>query len=93
MAELEHRSGKKTSWQPFLKILQLAVNKILHKEEESGTKESLKEHFAELRKKSPDVFQSQKHKYDELVEQGKENKFEDEAIFFMFEAGVDAGNF
>ena len=93
MAEFEHRSGKKTSWQPFLKILQLAVNKILHKEEESGTKESLKENFVELRKKSPDVLQVQKDKYDALVAQGKEKEFENEAIFFMYEAGVDAGNF
>ena len=80
MAEFEHRSGKKTSWQPFLKILQLAINKILHNEEESSTKDILKEHFIKLRKESTDIFEAQKDKYDALLAQGKEREFEENHI-------------
>ena len=90
--ELEYGGGKPPS-QHFLKILRLAINKILHNEDDLSTKVLLKEHFIELRKISPDVFQNQKDKYDKLVEQGKENDFEDEAINFMHEAGVDVGKF
>ena len=90
--ELEYGGGK-PPLQPFLKILRLAINKILHNEDDLSTKVLLKEHFIELRKISPDVLQNQKDKYDKLVEQGKENDFEDEAINFMHEAGVDVGKF
>ena len=93
VANLEFRSGRKILVEPFLKILQLAVDKILHKENKSVTKDLLKEHFLEFKKKSPDLIQTQKDKYDALVEQGKKKEFEDQVIFFMYEAGVDLGKF
>ena len=92
MTDAEHRSGNKTSWQPFLDILQLAINKILHNED-SHTKDSMKENFAKLRKNSPNILRAEKEKYDALVEKGKEKEFEDETISFMYEAGVNAGKF
>ena len=79
--------------EPFLAMLQLAANKILHNPVESSTIEALKQTFSALRKKDPEVLQVQKDKYDGLVDHCKEKAFEDEAMMIMYEVGVDAGNF
>ena len=89
VANLEFRSGRKILVEPFLKILQLAITKILHNEDDSVNKDLLKEHFVESKNKS----QNQKEKYDALIEHAKKKEFEDPVIFFMFEAGVDLGKF
>ena len=91
MTDAEHRSGKKTSWQPFLDILHLAVNKILHKEDESSTKDSVKKAFLRIREFSPDLLRNQKAMYDKLVVKGIDKEFADEAMLYMYEAGVIAG--
>ena len=88
---MEHKSGKKTSWQPFLDILHLAVNKILHKEKESSNTDSVKKAFLRIREKSPDLLRNQKAKYDKLVVKGIDKEFEDEAKLYMYEAGINAG--
>ena len=86
-------TGKEVTPEPFLAMLQLAANKILHNPVESGTIETLKQNFKELRKKDPEVLQVQKDKYDRLVDHCKEKIFVDEAMMIMYEVGVDAGNF
>ena len=91
MADFEDGKRKKKSGQPYLEILKLAVNKILHNEGKNNAIDSLKEDFVKLRKKYPDVLQVQIYKYDALVKKVKEKEFEDEAMFSMYEAGVNAG--
>ena len=93
VSNFEYRIGKKTSRQPYLDILQLAIDKILHNEEETSPNNSLKERFVQLRKESPEDFRAQKAKYDALVEKGKEKELKDQEIYFMYEAGVNAGMF
>ena len=93
VADVQEKTGREMIPEPFLAMLQLAANKILHNPVESSTIEALKQNFKELRKKDPEVLQVQKDKYDGLVDHCKEQIFDDEAMMIMYEVGVDAGNF
>ena len=69
--DVQQMTGKEVTPEPFLAMLQLAANKILHNPVESSTIEALKQNFKELRKKDPEVLQVQKDKYDLLVDHQK----------------------
>jgi hypothetical protein len=89
----QQKTNREVTPEPFLAMLQLAANKILHNPVESRNIEALKLNFKELRKKDPEVLQVKKDKYDGLVDHCKEKLFDDEAMMIMYEVGVDAGNF
>ena len=93
VADVQLKTGKTLTPQPFLKMIQLAANKIIRNEIVLSNIEYMKQIFNILRKEDPETLQQQKDKYDLLVEQCKENNFEDESMRIMFEVGVDAGNF
>ena len=91
VAEVQRKTGDTVSPQPFLRMVQLAVTKILQIETDQSIIDTLKETFSQLRKEEPESLRQQKDKYDLLGEQCKEKKFEDEAMKIIYEVGVDTG--
>ena len=93
VADVQQKTGKTLTPQPFLKMVQLAANKILQNEIDQSSIESMKQNFNILRAEDPETLQQQKDKYDLFVEQCKEKEFKDDSMRIMYEVGVDAGNF
>merc|ERR1711892_449309 len=91
VADVQQKTGKTLTPQPFLKMVQLAANKILQNEIDQSSIESMQQIFDILRAEDPETLQQQKDKYDLFVEQCKEKEFKDESMRIMYEVGVDAG--
>ena len=91
MEDVQEKTGKPITPQPFLAMLHMVVKRILQAEVSTNQLESLRSILSSLRSADPEVLQQQKDKYDTLVEQSKERMMGEEVMEVMYQVGIDVG--
>merc|ERR1712013_677576 len=89
--DVQEKTGKPITPQPFLAMLHMVVKRILQVEVSTNQLESLRSILSSLRSADPEVLQQQKDKYDTLVEQSKERMMGEEVMEVMYQVGIDVG--
>ena len=91
MEDVQEKTGKPITPQPFLAMLHMVVKRVLQAEVSTNQLESLRSILSSLRSADPEVLQQQKDKYDTLVEQSKERMMGEEVMEVMYQVGIDVG--
>ena len=71
VSEVRRKTGDVVTPQPFLRMVQLAVNKILKIETDQSIIDTLKETFSQLRKKTPKASNSRRISMTYLLSNAK----------------------
>ena len=85
------KCGKKMTWEPFLKVVDLALQKILRLEVTIDDVESPREEVKSLKDDTTGLFQDQKKKYEDLMEKCKNELFEEKIIIYFYETAIEVG--